>query len=347
MIWRRIAAAACLPLRIVALVAGISAATAALQAGFDADALLQNLVTFETTGFVIAWACNLAQPWERRHTLAWMIAAVSGGAVLGVALSMGVKLLLGLRAAGYYRDHFGDVAGTTLFLAWHSMLVCAIVVYQLLDRRRQAALHFAEIDQAALARQTVEAELKLLQAQVEPHFLFNTLSNLQFLVETDPPAAARMLQHLSTYLRAAIPQLRQASSTLGREIQLVQAYLAIFEMRLGARLRTRIDVPEDLSKHTMPAMLLLTLVENAIQHGVEPSADGGEVRLEARRNGQQLQVSVTDTGQGLSATPGQGVGLANIRDRLQRLYGDQARLTLTALTPRGVRATLELPAMTD
>ncbi len=342
--WRRFCVALHLPGPIVALVAAINAATAGLQGWQDLAGLLQNLVTYEITGFTIAYACKWLRPWERGWTLAWMVLATALGATFGMGLSVAVKLLCGLRTPADYLGHWGDLVGTTIFVAWHSLLVCALVVYQLLDRRRQAALHRADVDQSVLARRVAEAELKLLQAQIEPHFLFNTLSNLQYLVETDPPAAARMLQHLSTYLRAAIPQLRQASSTLGREMQLVQAYLAIFEMRLGRRLRSQVELPEALRELAMPPMMLLTLVENAIQHGIEPTENGGAVWVRAELQGQRLVVSVTDTGQGLAPTAAHGVGLANIRERLRALYGSAARLELRAQAPSGVRAEIELPA---
>jgi LytS/YehU family sensor histidine kinase len=178
---------------------------------------------------------------------------------------------------------------------------------------------------------------------VEPHFLFNTLASVQYLVETDPPQAAQMLGHLLEYLRAALPQLRSDSATLGQEVDLAQAYLSIMQMRMGPRLQIAIDVPVELRSHRFAPMLLMSLVENAIKHGLEPQAEGGEVRVEARRVGACINVSVTDTGHGLGETVGQGVGLTNLRERLHALYGDQARFTLEENKPHGVRATIELP----
>ena len=201
----------------------------------------------------------------------------------------------------------------------------------------------AEAERNLLSKQAIEAELKLMQAQVEPHFLFNTLASVQFLTETDPPGANRMLGHLLAYLRTALPQLRSNSSTLGQEMELAKAYLSIMEMRMGARLEFVIDVPAELGAYRFPPMLLLSLVENAIKHGIEPMAEGGTIRLEARRRGDRLLVSVRDTGPGLREKIGNGVGLSNLRERLQALYPGGGRFSLEDALPHGAVATIEIP----
>ena len=139
-------------------------------------------------------------------------------------------------------------------------------------------------------KQAVEAELKMMQAQVEPHFLFNTLASVQYLTETDPREASRLLGHLLAYLRAALPQLRTATTTLGQEIALIEAYLNVFKTRMGPRLEFSIEVPEALRGHAFPPVLLISIVENAITHGLEPQAEGGSVRIEAMRDGDRLRV---------------------------------------------------------
>jgi len=212
--------------------------------------------------------------------------------------------------------------------------------------RAQATLARAEAERHLLSKQAVEAELKLMQAQVEPHFLFNTLASVQFLTETDPPAANRLLGHLIAYLRAALPQLRASSTTLGKEVELCEAYLNILRTRIGSRLAFSIDVPAELRAHAFPPNLLISLVENAIKHGIEPSADGGTIEVRARRDGDMLTVEVADTGRGVvdnGSRQGGGVGLANVRERLAALYGSRGRFTLSPLTPRGTRAALEIP----
>ena len=214
------------------------------------------------------------------------------------------------------------------------------------DTRATAALHKAEADRHLLSKQAIEADLKLMQEQVEPHFLFNTLASVQYLTETNPRQASALLGHLIDYLRAALPQLRARSTTLGNEAALAGAYLNILKMRIGARMSFAIDIPSDLEAHPFPPNLLISLVENAIKHGIEPAANGGSVTISARRDGASVVVSVCDTGRGFATDPAsiaQGVGLSNIRERLAALYGARARFTLEPLSPNGARATLALP----
>jgi LytS/YehU family sensor histidine kinase len=234
-----------------------------------------------------------------------------------------------------------------VFAAFGNGLLISLIFYvKRREARAATALHKAEAERHLLSKQAIEAELKLLQAQVEPHFLFNTLASVQYLTETDPKQANVLLGHLIAYLRAALPQLRARSSTLGREIALAQAYLNILTMRIGPRLKFVIDVPDDLRDHPFPPNLLISLVENAIKHGVEPSADGGTITITAAQAGASIVVTVADTGRGLapgSRTDGDGVGLTNIRERLNALYGAEGRFTLEPAVPRGMRATLFVP----
>jgi len=180
---------------------------------------------------------------------------------------------------------------------------------------------------------------------VEPHFLFNTLASVQYLTETDPKQAGKLLSHLIEYLRAALPQLRASSTTLGKEVGLAAAYLNILKMRMGARLAFTIDVPADLAEHPFPPNLLISLVENAVKHGVEPAADGGAITVTARHEGTLLKVTVTDTGRGdaVPVQPGDGVGLSNVRERLGALYGGHGSFTLVHDAPGGTHATLSIP----
>jgi sensor histidine kinase YesM len=198
-----------------------------------------------------------------------------------------------------------------------------------------------------LSRQALEAQLKLMQAQVEPHFLFNTLASVQYLTETDPPRANELLGHLISYLRAALPQLRASSTTLGQETQLIEAYLAILKMRMGDRLAYSVDLPVALRTHPFPPNLLISLVENSIKHGLEPTVQGGRIDVAAAANDDSLIVRVTDTGNGVgngeSPAAGLGVGLSNIRERLAALYGGRASFTLASAAGGGATATITLP----
>lgn len=190
-----------------------------------------------------------------------------------------------------------------------------------------------------------EARLKLLQAQIEPHFLFNTLANLQALIGVDPARAQEMLRHLDGYLRATLATTRNDRGTLAEEFALLKGYLEILAIRMGPRLAYDLDLPDELAEATLPPMLLQPLVENAIRHGLEPTVDGGRVRVSARQKGRQLVLVVQDTGQGFgtSAASGTGVGLAHVRERLAAVYAHAASLETGENEGGGVSVTLRLP----
>jgi hypothetical protein len=182
-----------------------------------------------------------------------------------------------------------------------------------------------------------------LQAQVEPHFLYNTLASVQALTEVDPTRAHAMTGHLIQYLRNALPKMRESISTVGQEVELVRAYLNILQMRMGKRLTFDIAVPESLLATPFPPLMLPSLVENAIKHGLEPQREGGSVMITAQAQDGKLRLVVSDTGRGFGETVGAGVGLENIRERLAALYGAGAKLTLESNSPTGVIATIEAP----
>jgi two-component sensor histidine kinase len=203
-------------------------------------------------------------------------------------------------------------------------------------------------------KKAAEAQLRLLQGQIEPHFLFNTLANVLSLIDHDAPKAKQMLESFTDYLRASLAGLRHEQATLGGELDLVQHYLGLLKTRMDDRLQFSIDCDSRLRDRALPPLLLQPLVENAIHHGLEPKVEGGRVRVQVRAEGAKLHISVADDGLGLDAPPrrtahgkgsgkgGAGVALANLRERLQARYGDGARLTLEAAHP-GTVATLTLP----
>ena len=214
-------------------------------------------------------------------------------------------------------------------------------------RTRQVAARMAllqaEADRERLSRQSVQAELKLLQAQVEPHFLFNTLANLRFLVQTQSPQALSMLDHLIHYLRTALPEIRAESSTVGREFELAHAYLEILRIRMDGALEIATEVPAGLAEVVFPPLVVLTLVENAIKHGIAPMGRG-RVLVAASSDGGRLKIRVEDDGRGLVEPIGQGVGLGNVRERLRAIYGDSARVELTGRPGGGTVAAIEVPS---
>jgi len=197
---------------------------------------------------------------------------------------------------------------------------------------------------AELERQAAEARFRQLAAQIEPHFLFNTLANLRALIETDPPRAIVMLDHLDGYLRASLAASRTHRVPLADECALLASYLEIVAIRMGARLAWRIDVPAALGRITVPPMLLQPLVENAVKHGIEPNPAGGEVTVAARREEATLVLEIADTGLGLGgASTGTGFGVASVRERLAATYGEAASLALEPRAGGGTLATLRIP----
>lgn len=202
-----------------------------------------------------------------------------------------------------------------------------------------------ELDRKALEMEMTEARLQALQAQIEPHFLFNTLANARRLYAEDPATGRAMLDNLMHYLESALPQMRHSDFTLQRDAELVGAYLKIHQLRMGPRLTYRMDVPPALEDCYVPPLMLLTLVENAIKHGLGASPAGGLVRVSARTEDEQLILTVADTGTGFASASGHGIGLANIASRLSAEFGDRAQLSLANNEFGGATATIALPEM--
>ncbi len=210
------------------------------------------------------------------------------------------------------------------------------------ERTASEATKRAETEQ--LQRTVLEARMEALQAQVEPHFLFNTLASIDQLIQTDPPRASRMQQSLIRYLRSAMPQMREGSRpTLGQQVGLCSAFLEIMAVRMEGRLQPVVSVPEGLKSAVFPSMMLQTLVENAIKHGLEPKAEGGRLEIGAEVVDGKLAVHVLDTGIGFTPKAEAGVGLANIRERLKALYGGRAELMISVLPAGGTCATIRVP----
>ena len=200
-----------------------------------------------------------------------------------------------------------------------------------------------QIQSETLDAEVKQARLQLLRAQVEPHFLFNTLATVRTLARIDRPAAVDMIDNLMRYLAEALPRLRQDESALGEELRLIEAYLRIDQVRMGTRLAYEVPNPGDLATERIPTMLLLTLVENALKHGINPAVEGGFIRVSAMRERSTLVLKVADSGRGLTTEQGHGMGLANVRLRLMMLYGGKAVLSLARAESRGVVATVSIP----
>ena len=210
-------------------------------------------------------------------------------------------------------------------------------------RLRNEMIEQERIKRMALEKESLSANLRMLQAQIEPHFLFNTLSNIVSLIDTQPAKGKSMLLDLTKYLRTSLSRTLPKKTTLDQEIEMIQAYLNIQKIRMDERLNFIIDVPENLRQLSFPPMLLQPLVENAIKHGLEPKVEGGKILISAAEENSLMRIEVADTGMGFSDLNKSGVGIANVRERLALLYGEKGRLMIEENKPHGVRATIEVP----
>ncbi|RDZ29640.1 sensor histidine kinase [Lysobacter silvisoli] len=280
------------------------------------------------------------RPWGRYNPLNWfgtprnqILATVTPGD------DSGSVTLVCEPESGAWSDWFRVDDGTNLE---NAEAISRAITRRVAERRRNERAVSAR---TATDKELAVAKLNLLHAQVEPHFLYNTLASAQYLTRTDAARADEMLGHLIQYLRRSLPRTEDALSSLGEELERAQAYLEILRIRMGPRLAVQIDVPESLRETALPPMMLQTLVENAIKHGLEPRSGGGTVWILARRDGERVAVTVADDGEGFGSQPsGTGIGLKNVRERLRLVYGDEASLAVVANFPNGVAATLSVPA---
>ncbi|MFX1680059.1 histidine kinase [Mitsuaria sp. CC2] len=258
------------------------------------------------------------------------------------------------RKTRYRTVHLGDFLDKLAIL----VVLASALLKATYKGRLQAEVKAAKATETAeaesLRRQVVEARMAAMQAQVEPHFLFNTLASIDHLIETDPPRASQMQKNLIALLRASMPTMREANANggvrdLGREMAVIRPYLEILQVRMEERLVSRIEVPDGLLSAEFPPMMIQSLVENAIKHGLEPKAEGGSLLLKAEIVHGKLQVTVADTGLGFgrAATSGTGVGLANIRERLSLLYGKAASVTVAENQPSGTVVIITVPYRTS
>jgi signal transduction histidine kinase len=271
-------------------------------------------------------------------TLLALLLAQMGGTALAA-------WLLGMPAHPVLPTGSGHAASILLF----SVLAGLAATWFFWNRGKLAFLQAqAEAEKARVAgieRQAMQAQLQMLQAQIEPHMLFNTLANLQGLIAIDPPRAQLLLEQLIAYLRATLKSSRAAATTLAEEFGLMDAYLGLMAIRMGERLAYRLDLPPALAGLQIAPMLLQPLLENAIRHGLEPKIEGGRIDVSAARENAGLVLTVADTGLGLDApaSHGTGFGLENIRERLLALYGPAASLALAGNAPCGTVATITIP----
>lgn len=300
--------------------------------------LLQLLVF----GLFERWPSRLPR-WMARWTL--QVAGVAIAVPFAVAIAYSLTTLGD--AVPWPRNEqrlsgFAMITGLGILLTpWIAMTA---LYRQINGQAQRQALAF-ELERSEYERNAVETRLRLLQAQVEPHFLFNTLANVRELIDSGSPQASAVLGNLIAYLRAAVPRLHAPATTLAQEIELVRAYLEVMRMRMPDRLQFTLHADEAALALQCPSMTLLTLVENAVRHGIDPSEEGGRIDVRARVRDGHCRVEVIDTGVGLrQAGDGLGTGLSNLRERLQLAFGGDTQLRLLPLEPHGVCAELEFPA---
>ena len=283
---------------------------------------------------------RLPERWLPRWLPRWLLA------VLAVALAapLGTFMVYLLSVGGRVTDFTSSEPRLTGFfviscvaLGLGLLITLTAQLREREARSRSLALEL-ELQRSRLEKQAVDARLALLQGQIEPHFLFNTLANVQALVETGSPRAAEVLKSLIAYLRAAMPRLHDSEPTLDNELALVRAYLELMRMRLPDRLSYSLRVDDALHAMALPSMSLLTLAENAVRHGIDPAEDGGTIEVGAERVGSVTRLWVADSGAGMHEHAQTGTGLANLRARLAATYGAAAELVLSEVRPHGLRA---------
>jgi LytS/YehU family sensor histidine kinase len=336
--WRRLA---------VMLVAAVPAALlVSINSRTELDVWLLRAVI---VGLCALLAYGIAEHWPRRLPR-WVGRWFYELAAIAVAIPLGVYLSYWITIGGNpaFMSNPGRVIGfsslTAAGLFFGLWLALGAMVRQRDALTHQQVLAF-ERERGALEKQATDARLQLLRAQVQPHFLFNTLANVQALVESGSPQAPRLLGSLIAYLKAAVPQLEQTSTPVAREIELVRAYLELMRMRMPDRLQFTIHVEPEVQQALCPPTALLTLVENAVRHGIDPSEDGGTIEVTARRDGESVVLRVADSGIGLGESAGGlGTGLQTLRERLRLAYGDRATLHIRGREPHGVVAEIRIPA---
>jgi len=295
---------------------------------------------------------GLFERWPRRlpRGLArWALQVVAVGVAVPILVFAAYTLRTKAGAPPFWADK--DRLEGFLTFVFLGTLLAPWMALSALVRQREAWAHEQalafELERSELARQALDARMRLLSAQVQPHFLFNTLANVQALVEAGSPRAAQLLQSLTAYLRAAVPRLDDAATTLGQELDLVRAYLQLMQMRMPDRLQFALHVAPDTLLLRCPPMTLLTLAENAVRHGIDPRIDGGRIDIHAALRDGRCHLSVADTGVGLQPSGGGlGTGLAALRERLLLVFGGDAMLALREAEPHGVVVELDFPART-
>jgi len=318
----------------------IVAAVIGLLTGLHSKAPLPlDLVRAVVLGGALLFMFGWLEQWPRRLPR-WLPRTVLRLIGIAVVIPFASAFAFGITGGGSEHD-YGLLTVVALLLApW---IAIGTILRQRDAFAREQALEF-DLQRSEFERRESDARLRLLQAQVEPHFLFNTLANVQALVDSGSPQASKVLTSLIAYLRAAVPRMHSQTTTLENEVELARAYLELMQMRMPDRLQYAIHLDPAAARQTCPPMTLLTLVENAVRHGIDPSETGGRIDVDIWVRDDRCVMRIKDTGVGLkNITRGLGTGLSTLRERLKLAFGGHAHLTLTEIEPRGVCAEVSIP----
>ncbi len=312
------------------------------ESTFIVSFIFSQCIGISIAGCVIA-ASNFIKIERVGLQAALIIVAVILGAIIGVILGTAATRLLHMDVgAAMPPDMKIRFYLSTLFYA---LLFGSIVSYVFVSIQK---LSDEKIKRLEVEKNAIVTEIKLLQSQMEPHFLFNTLSTILSLIDNEPNKAKRMLESFTAFLRTSLITGRGETTTLSQELDVVRNYLNIYTVRMGDRLRYTIDIPDSLRDFRIPPLVIQPLVENAVKHGLEPSIRGGDLLIQGHRDGDYVRIIISDSGMGINeSSPGNGISLKNIRKRLDLLYHGRSRLTFEENEPSGVKVVIEIPYETD
>lgn len=303
----------------------------------------KTFILSQSIGLSICAAVLAGHRFVRNATVSGQVVTVLGGIALGTT----VGAVLGSLVAGIPFAALIEGRPGLLQMLLAGLFFGIVVTYFFISREKitqtEAALHAEQIKRLSLEKTALESHLRVLQAQIEPHFLFNSLSNIMSLLDGDPVRGKCMLANLAHYLRATLSMTREETGTLEREMDLIRSFLEVHKVRMGERLRYTIEFPSRIRDLPLPPMLVQPLVENAVKHGLEPKVEGGEISIRVEEKEHCLNLVIADTGMGFHEGPGGGIGLANVRNRLELLYDGCGRLVLEDNKPSGLKATIEIP----
>jgi len=330
------------PLKIILLLIANTLIALFIVAIYPDSHFPVNLVYSQCIGISIAACSIIAINYFKTPRIALQLAFIAGSVIVGAVIGMTIggvavqSFFPGAMPALPQEKYAFNRSNLVLALLFGTVITFIFFSLQKISDEK--------IKRLEAEKNTVITEIKLLQSQMEPHFLFNTLSNILGLIDPDPGKAKKMLESFTLFLRTSLVTARSETVALSQEMDVVKNYLDIFTVRMGDRLKYRIDIPADLQGLRIPPLLIQPLVENAVKHGLEPSISGGELVISGSKEGDRVRIVVADSGLGINElSPGSGIGVENIKKRLELVYGGRATLVFEENKPKGLKAVIEIP----